>query len=249
MMSWLVPPTSQSLPPSPKRTSWPSSTTGCGVVASNEVAETKLSRKSIPGADHDLLERVVRVVVAEQAGRVVVAERVAGGVVGRERGEDAERIAAVVVVERERLGARHRVVAAAAVEEVVAEAAVDDVVAAGEERLLDGGVVELTRDVDGDDDVVGVLVAGAEDQLRRGREAERAARRWRCGRSRAGRRRRGRRRRRCRRRSSRCRSCRRAGRPGRRRRSCRRPSRRRRRRCRPRRGGCRRRRCSPDAPS
>ena len=57
-------------------------------------------------------------------------------------------------------------------QEVVAEAAVDHVVAAGEERLLDRGVVELTRDVDGDVDVVRVPVAGVERQLRRRREAE-----------------------------------------------------------------------------
>ena len=151
-----------------------------------------------PGRDVDLLERVALVVVPEQARARVVAERVAGRVVRRQRGEDAERVAAVVVVERERLGAGHRVVAAAAVHEVVAEAAVHDVVAAGVERLLDRGVVELPGDVDRDVDVVGVGVAGVQRQLRRrGDPEQRLGDRVREP-ARAGRRRRACRRRRCR---------------------------------------------------
>ena len=149
-----MPPTSQSLPPSPKRTSWPSSTTGCGVVASNARRRDEVEQEVDARRDVDLLERVVRVEVAEQPGGRVEAEDVARRVVRGERREDAERVAAVVVVERQRLGARHRVVAAAAVQEVVAEAAVDDVVAAGVERLLDRGVVQPAGDVDRDDDVV-----------------------------------------------------------------------------------------------
>ena len=60
------------------------------------------------------------IVVAGVVGEDI-AERVA------ERSEDGERVAPAGVVELERLGARDRVVADAAVDRVVAEAAVDHV--------------------------------------------------------------------------------------------------------------------------
>ena len=52
-------------------------------------------------------------------------------------------------------------------QEVVAQAAVDDVVAADPEGPLDRGVAQRAGDVDRDHEVVGVLVAGAERDLRR----------------------------------------------------------------------------------
>ena len=75
--------------------------------------------------NHHLAIRVVLVVPLEHRRRRVVREHVAERV--SQRGKDRERVVAVGVVERERLGTGDRIVAGAAVNRVVAETAVDDI--------------------------------------------------------------------------------------------------------------------------